>query len=266
MSSTLPIAQTATPAGRLRGKTAIVTGAPRSIGAAVAAALAAEGANVVVHYFNRPEEADHTAVELRSAGGSAITLGGDLSHSGEVKALFEQAAEHFGGVDIVVANAGATSAPSSVAEISDELFERLLNADTRATFNVLRAAARVIRDGGRIINISSSSVRFEPAGFAAYSTSKAGALTTIGILAKELGARGITANSIMAGPIGAGFLDPASEIVKNAADAVDDLAAAAPAGRLGQPDDIAPIALFLASPESGWVNGQTILANNGALV
>ena len=204
---------------------------------------------------------------LRSSGAEAIAIGGDLSDSNDVAALFDQTRTQFGGVDIVVANAGATAPLTPVTEISDELFNSLLNANTRATFYVLRAAARAVRDGGRIINISSSSVRFPATGFAAYATSKSGALTTIGILATELGARGITANSIMAGVIAAGFLDPSGDLVASAPEGmIDALAAAAPSGRMGRPSDIAAIAAFLATPEAGWINGQTILANNGAAV
>ena len=204
---------------------------------------------------------------LRSSGAEALAIGGDLSDSNAVAALFDQTRTQFGGVDIVVANAGATAPLTPVAEISDELFDSLLNADTRATFYVLRAAARAVRDGGRIINISSSSARFPAPGFAAYATSKSGALTTIGILATELGGRGITANSIMAGVIAAGFLDPSGDLVASAPKGmIDALAAAAPSGRMGRPSDIAAIAAFLATPEAGWINGQTILANNGAAV
>ena len=194
--------------GRLNGKTAIVTGARRSIGRAIAVALAGERAQIVVHYRSQRDQADATVEALRSNGTDAIAVGGDLTDSGAVAALFDETHTHFGGVDIVVANAGATTPLTPVADISDKLFDSLLNANTRATFYVLRQAAQAVRDGGRIINISSSSVRFPAAGFAAYATSKSGALTTIGILATELGGREITANSIMAGVIAAGFLDP----------------------------------------------------------
>jgi 3-oxoacyl-[acyl-carrier protein] reductase len=121
-----------------------------------------------------------------------------------------------------------------------------------------------VRDRGRIINISSSSVGLGLPGAAAYATSKSGALTTIAILARELGSRGVTANSVMVGPVGSGFLDPAGEVVASAPHGlIDNLASAAPRGRLGEPSDIAPIVAFLASPDPGWINGQTILANNG---
>ena len=170
-----------------------------------------------------------------------------------------------------MANAGVTAAPTPVAAITDELFESLLNTNTRATFYVLREAARTVRDGGRIINISSSSIQSTPAGYAAYTTSKSGALTTIGILARELGPRGITANSIMAGAIGSGFLDPSGELLSSLPEEtvttfMNTIASETPAGRIGQPSDIAPIAAFLATAEAGWINGQTILANNGATV
>jgi 3-oxoacyl-[acyl-carrier protein] reductase len=253
--------------GTLRSKVAIVTGAPRSIGRAIAESLAAEGARLVVHYRSRREEALATVAALPSGNADAIAVGGDLGDSSAVSALFDQARAQFGGVDIVVANAGATAPLLPVAAISDEVFESLLIANTRATFYVLREAARAVRDGGRIINISSSSVRFPAAGFAAYASSKAAAVTTIGILATELGFRGITANTVMAGPIAAGFLDTDGDLAKGAPSGVmEALAAAAPTGRMGLPSDIGPIVAFLATPEAGWINGQTILANNGAAV
>lgn len=267
MTKDIPFSRGGQTAGRLEGKTAIVTGAPRSIGRAIAEALAAEGARVVVHYRSRRGEADAVVAALEAQGAEAIAVGGDLADSAAVSALFEQTHTRFGGVDIVVANAGATAAPIPLAEISDETFETLLSANTRATFYVLRHAARTVRDGGRIINISSSSIRFSIPGAAAYATSKSGALTTMGILARELGARGITANTIMAGPIASGFLDPSGAVVAGApAGTLEALASAAPMGRLGQPSDIAAIAAFLASSDAGWINGQTILANNGATV
>ncbi len=250
---------------RLHGKVALVTGAPRSIGRAIAQSLADDGASIVVHYRSRRDEADATVSALRERGAEVIALGGDLSDSANVVALFAKTQARFGGVDIVVANAGVTSSLAPVAEISDDTFDRVLSANTRAPFYVLREAARTVRDGGRIINITSSSVRFTPAGFGAYATSKAAANTTIGVLANELGARGITANSIMAGPIAAGFLDPAGDTARGAPEGmIESLAAAAPAGRMGLPSDIGTIAAFLAAPDAGWINGQVILANNGA--
>lgn len=252
---------------RLTGKVAIVTGAPRSIGRAIAQSLADEGAAVAVHYRSRREEAEATVADLQARGAQAVAIGGDLSDSSNVRELFSQTQQAFGGVDIVMANAGATTDPGPVAAITDETFEHLLSANTRATFFVLREAARVIRDGGRIINVSSSSVHFSRAGFGAYATSKTGANTTIRILAAELGNRGITANTVMAGPIAAGFLDPSSAVVQNApAGALEELAASAPTGRLGLPGDIAGVAAFLAGPEAGWVTGQIILTNGGATV
>ena len=260
--------ETDRPRGRLHGKTAIVTGARRSIGRAIAMALAGDGAKLAVHYLSGRDDAEATVAELESDGAEAISFGGDLGDSAAVRRLFEETAARFGGVDIVVANAGVTAVPSPVAAVSDEVFESMLATNTRATFYVLREAARTVREGGRIINISSSSVRGMPPGYAACATSNSGALTTTGILARELGSRGITANSIMAGAIGSGFLDPAGEVLKGLPEEmVRGFMAAVesqtPAGRIGQPSDIAPIAAFLASPQAGWISGQTILANNG---
>ena len=241
-----------------------MTGAPRSIGRAIVESLSDDGASVVVHYRSRRDEAEAAVDALRGRGAEAIAIGGDLGDGANVVALFAETQEALGGIDIVVANAGVTAPPVQVAEISDEAFERVLSANTRATFYVLREAARTVRDGGRIINITSSSVRFGHAGFGAYATSKAAANVTIGVLANELGPRGITANSIMPGPIAAGFLDPSSDAVRNAPEGtMEFMAATAPTGRLGLPSDIGPIAAFLASAEAGWINGQVILANNG---
>ena len=257
----------ARPSGPLNGKVAIVTGAPRSIGRAIAQALTADGASVVVHYRSRRDEAEDTVASLRSRGAHALAVRADLTESSEVSALFAATTAHFGGVDIVVANAGVTAPLTPLADVTTEEFDRLLAVNTRSVFFVLREAARTIRDGGRIINITSSTVKFTPAGFSAYATTKAGANVTVGVLANELGNRGITVNSIMVGPVAAGFLAVDSEVVAGAPTGMmESLAAAAPMRRLGHPSDIAGIAAFLATPAAGWVNGQILLANNGGSI
>jgi 3-oxoacyl-[acyl-carrier protein] reductase len=251
----------------LTGKVAVVTGAPRSIGHGIASQLGELGADVVVHYHSRKEEAERTVQSLTSRGVRAVAVAGDLTDSTKVRSVFNQAVAAFGGIDIVVANAGATTALTPVADITDDQFDLMLSVNTRAVFYVLREATRRVRDGGRIINITSSSAKFTPAGFAAYAASKAGANVVVKVLATELGARGITANSVMSGPVEAGFLDPSSEVVAAApVGMLDSIAAAAPAGRLGRPEDIASVVAFLATPAAGWVNGQIILVNNGAAI
>ncbi|UAK31286.1 SDR family oxidoreductase [Nocardia asteroides] len=248
----------------LAGKVALVTGAPRSIGRAIAGALASDGAHIVLHYRTREREAHDAAQAIRQKGVDVVAFSGDLRSSSNVTELFDAAEEHFGRIDIVVANAGATSQLQPVAEISDAEFDRMLDINTRAVFYVLREAARRIADGGRIINIGSSSVDSAGAGFGAYATSKNGPTATIRTLAKELAARGITANTILAGAVNDGFLAVDSEVLSP--ELMNHVAASAPAGRLGAPDDIGAVARFLAQPEAAWMNGQSVTVNGGSWI
>jgi 3-oxoacyl-[acyl-carrier protein] reductase len=250
---------------RLEGKTALVTGAPRGLGLGIAQAMAEQGANVAVHFHNRVDEATAAVEDLRARGVDAEAFCGDLSDSSAVGSLFGEVIRRFGGIDIVVANAGASSSHAMVANISDDEFARLSRVNVNATFFVLREAARTIRDGGRIINVSSSSVRNPQSGFGAYATTKAAALATVRVLAQELGARSVTANSLVAGPVAAGFLDPSSPAVQHMGTSMlETLAKAAPAGRLGTPEDIGAVAAFLSGDDAVWVTGQDIVVNGGS--
>ncbi|MFE2182386.1 SDR family oxidoreductase [Streptomyces sp. NPDC059455] len=249
---------------RLARRTALVTGAPRSIGRAIAEALAEEGANIVLHYRSRETEAHEAAEAIRKLGVDVLPLSADLTRSSSVRELFDLAIAYFGGLDIVVANAGVASRLQPVAEISDAEFDRVLAVNTRAVFYVLREAARRLSDGGRIINISSSSTQSAGAGFGAYATSKNGANATIRTLAKELSSRGITANSIHSGAVGDGFLAVDGGVL--GPEMTQYVAASAPAGRLGEPSDIAPVARFLALPEAEWINGQALVVNGGSWI
>ena len=251
----------------LEGKSALVTGAPRSIGRAIAERLAERGAAVAVHYHNREDEADATVKALEEGGARSVGIHADLTDVREIEGLFDEAGRALGGLDIVVANAGVTSAPTLVAEVDEEEFDRVLAVNTRSVFFVLREAARRVRDDGRIINVSSSTTWNPQAGYAVYATSKSGPNSTVRVLAQELGPRGITANSVVVGPVADGFLAADSAVVVNAPEgALDRLAATNPAGRLGTPEDAAGVAAFLATPEAGWVNGQLILVNGGGSI
>lgn len=248
----------------LTGKSAIITGAARSIGREAALALARDGASITVHYLDRKEEAEDTVAAIRALGAAAIAVAGDLTDPATVQDLFERTTGEFGGVDIVVANAAATTPMIPVAEITDEVYRSLVEVNTMATFYVLREAARTVRDGGRVINISSSSIHFRPAGFATYASTKAAALITAGVLAVELGPRGITANSLLVGPVNSGFMGPTAPGVLAAPPGMMDyVISASPMGRMGEPTEIASVVAFLASPAAGWINGQQILVNNG---
>ena len=248
------------PVRPLAGKAALVTGASGGIGQAIAKRLADDGAAVVVHYNSRQGAADALAAGLTAAGGRAAAAPADLSRSDAVSNLFEFAAQQFGGTDIVVANAGVSSPQVPLADVTDEAFEHVLAGNTRETFLVLREAARRVRDGGRIIVMGSSTTAHPAAGFGAYAASKASALMLTPILAAELGGRGITVNTISAGPTDAGLLDSFPADVKAA------LAKASPFGRLGTAGDCADVVAFLAGDGARWLSGQVLVANGAASV
>lgn len=244
----------------LAGKVALVTGASGGIGQGIARRLAADGAAVLVHYNTRSVPAEALAAELGASGQSAIAAGVDLTRSDEVANLFALTADRLGGIDIVVANAGVASPRMPIAEVPDEAVERTLAGNARATFLVLREAARRTRNGGRIVIIGSSTTMHPAVGFSAYAASKAPSLVLTPILAAELAPRGITVNAVAAGPTDAGFLDHWP------AEAKTTLAAASPFGRLGTARDTADVVAFLVSEDARWLSGQVLVANGAASV
>lgn len=238
---------------------AIVTGSSRGIGAAVAERLTAEGLAVVVNYAGRAEPADELVRKIQANGGTAMACRADVSVAGEVTAMFEAAKAAFGGVDVLVNNAGIMNL-APLAESSDDLVDRHLSINLKGTINTLREAARCLRNGGRIVNFSSSVVGLYQPTYGVYAATKAGVEALTHILAKELGPRGITVNAVAPGPTATAlFLDGKPP------ELVDRIAKAAPLGRLGQPDDIAAVVAFLVGPDGGWVNGQVLRANGGAI-
>ncbi len=244
----------------LAGKAALVTGASGGIGRGIAQRLSVDGASVLIHYNSRPDPAEKLVAELEAAGGRAVAAQADLTRSDAVTKLFAEASETFGPINIVVANAGVSAPRQPIAEVTDETYERALGANAKATFFVLREAARRIADGGRIIVIGSSTSIYLPAGFAAYAGTKAPTLVLPRILAAELAPRGVTVNLLVSGAVDAGFLDDWSEEDKA------KLAAASPFNRLGTPQDIADVAAFLASEDARWLSGQTLVANGAATI
>lgn len=244
----------------LAAKVALVTGASGGIGQAIARRLANDGAAVVVHYNIRREPADALVAELNTAGSRALATLADLSYADTVASLFAFAEQNFDGIDIVVANAGVSSPRMPLVEVTDEVFERVLTGNTRATFLVLREAARRVQDGGRIIVIGSSTTAHPAAGFGAYAASKASALMLTPILAAELAGCGFTVNMVSAGPNGTGLLDDFPLGTKAA------LAKAGPFGRLGTAEDCTDVVAFLASDDARWLTGQVLIANGGASV
>lgn len=240
-------------------KVAIVTGASRGIGAAVARRLARDGFTVLVNYAGAAAEAEAVVDEIGKAGGHAIAAQADVSDSAAVARMFDAAEAAYGGVDVVVNNAGIMKL-ATVAESDDALFDSQIAVNLKGTFNTLREAARRLRDGGRIINFSSSVVGLYQPTYAVYAATKAGVEAMTHVLTKELRGRNITVNSVAPGPTATRlFLDGKPQ------DVIDRLSKLAPLERLGQPEDIAAAVAFLAGPDGAWINGQTLRANGGII-
>ncbi|MBU8976015.1 MULTISPECIES: SDR family oxidoreductase [unclassified Lysobacter] len=238
-------------------RTALVTGASRGIGAAIARRLAADGFTVVVNYAGASADADALVAEIEQAGGRAVAAQADVSDAAAVARLFDNAQAAFGGVDVLVNNAGIMRL-ATLAESDDALFDSQVAINLKGTFNTLREAARRLRDGGRIVNLSSSVVGLTPPTYAVYAATKAAVETMTQILSKELRGRNITVNAVAPGPTATRlFLDGKPQ------DVIERLAKQAPLERLGQPEDIAATVAFLAGPDGGWINGQVLRANGG---
>ena len=240
-------------------RSAIVTGSSKGIGAAVAERLARDGFAVVINYASGAEAAQALAARITAAGGRAVAVQADVSDPAAVATLFDHATEAFGGVDVLVNNAGIMKL-KPLAESDDALFDRHVAINLKGTFNGLREAARRLRDNGRIVSFSSSVVGLYQPTYAIYAATKAGVEAMSHILAKELGKRGIRVNVVAPGPISTElFLGDKSE------DQVAQVTKMIPLGRLGEPEDIARVVAFLVGPDGGWVNGQVLRANGGVI-
>jgi 3-oxoacyl-[acyl-carrier protein] reductase len=238
-------------------KVAIVTGASRGIGAAVAQRLSADGFAVAVNYASNAAEADAVVARLRQDGGTALAVQADVARAADVRRLFDTVEAALGKVDVLVNNAGILKT-IPLADTSDELFERTFAINVQGTFNTLREAATRLNNGGRIVNFSSTTPALNLPGYAVYNGTKAAVEAFTRVLAKELRGRNITVNAVAPGPIATElFLAGKSE------EQIQNFAKMPPLERLGQPDDIARVVSFLAGPDGGWVNGQTLRANGG---
>jgi 3-oxoacyl-[acyl-carrier protein] reductase len=247
---------------RLQGKTALVTGASKGIGAGIARELAAAGAAVVVNYATDRAGAEAVVEAITAASGHAIAMQANVAHAAQVASLFEQARTALGPIDIVVNNAGVYQA-MPIVELTEEEFQRELNVNLLGPLLVIHHAVKHFGpEGGSIVNIGSGASRSYPPGYAIYSASKAGLDAVTAVLAKELAPRKIRVNSVNPGAT-------LSEGTKTAglygvrSDMERQLVAATPLGRIGTPEDIAKVVAFLASEDSGWLTGEVIYASGG---
>ena len=238
-------------------RVALVTGASRGIGAAVAKRLAADGFAVAVNYAGNEAAANATVAAIETEGGRAIAVRADVANVHDVKAMFATIEEKLGRVDILVNNAGILPYVT-IAETTDEQFGRTMAINVTGTFNTMREAATRMNDGGRIVNFSTSVLHMAPPTYGVYVATKGAVEALTRVFAKELRGRGITCNAVAPGPVATElFLNGKSE------ELIQQIAKSAPLERLGQPEDIAGVVSFLAGPDGGWVNGQILRANGG---
>jgi 3-oxoacyl-[acyl-carrier protein] reductase len=238
---------------------AIVTGASRGIGAAIAQRLGRDGFAVIVNYAGNADAAATVVHAIEAAGGQASAVQADVAVPAQAKKLFDEAGRLYGRVDALVNNAGIMpSNMPALADTDDATFDRLIAVNLKGSFNTLREAATRLETGGRIVNFSTSLVGTALPGYSAYTATKAGIEIMTTILAKELRGRSITVNAVAPGPT-------ATELFLNGKtpELVERLAKMNPLERLGTPEDIAGAVSFLLGPDGGWINGQTLRANGG---
>ncbi|TDU66113.1 3-oxoacyl-[acyl-carrier protein] reductase [Prosthecobacter fusiformis] len=243
---------------KLSGKVAVVTGASKGIGASIARHLAAEGAAVVVNYASSKTGADKVVAEIESAGGKAVAVQGDVAKKADIERLFAETQAAFGTLDILVNNAGIYEG-EALGQITEANFHRQFNLNVLGLILTTQEALKYFGpEGGSIVNTSSIVSTLSPAGTAVYNATKAAVDNLSRTFAKELGAKKIRINSVNPGPIetegthSAGMVEP-----------FQAFAAVTPLGRIGQPDDIAPAVVFLASPDSRWITGETLYVTGG---
>ena len=238
-------------------RVALVTGASRGIGAAVAQRLAADGFAVAVNYAGNEAAANATVAAIEAAGGRALAVRADVASAADVKAMFATIETTLGPVDVLVNNAGILPYVT-IAATSDEVFARTMAVNVTGTFNTMREAATRLAEGGRIVNFSTSVLHMAPPTYGVYVASKGAVEALTRVFAKELRGRRITCNAVAPGPVATElFLNGKSD------ELVEQIAQQAPLQRLGEPDDIAGVVAFLAGPDGGWVNGQVLRANGG---
>jgi 3-oxoacyl-[acyl-carrier protein] reductase len=244
---------------KLTGKVAVVTGASKGIGAAIAKALAAEGASVVVNYASSKAGADAVVTAITAAGGQAVSVVGDVSKPAEAHGIVDAAIRNYGRLDILVNNSGVYEfAP--IEAVTEDHFHRMFNINVLGLLLTTQAAVKHLGEGGSIINIGSIASRITPPQSAVYTGTKGAVDAITGVLSRELGPKGIRVNALNPGMVetegvhAGGFLGTDFE---------KGTVAQTPLGRIGQPGDIASIAVFLASDDSRWLTGEQLLAGGG---
>jgi 3-oxoacyl-[acyl-carrier protein] reductase len=240
-------------------KVALVTGASRGIGLAVAERLARDGFTLVINYSESAAPAEALVRKIERGGGRALAAKADIGDAGSVRRMFDAAEAAFGGIDVLVNNAGVMTL-ASIADTDDASVDRHIAVNLKGTFNTLREAAKRLRSGGRIINFSTSVVGMLMPTYGIYVATKAAVEALTSVLAKELRGRNITVNAVAPGPTATDlFLKGKPQEV------VDRMAKMAPLERLGQPSDVADVIAFLAGPDARWINGQVLRVNGGII-
>jgi len=238
-------------------RVALVTGSSRGIGAAIARRLAADGFAVAVNYASKAAEADAVVASIEAAGGRAMAIRADVADSAAVRHMFDAVEATLGRVDVLVNNAGVLPYVT-IAETSDETFQRTFAINVQGTFNTMREAATRLNAGGRIVNFSTSVVGLALPTYGVYVGTKAAVEAMTRVFSKELRGRQVSCNVVAPGPV-------ATELFFNGKtdEQIQHLAKMPPLERLGQPDDIAGVVAFLAGPDGAWINGQVLRANGG---
>jgi 3-oxoacyl-[acyl-carrier protein] reductase len=245
---------------KLTGKVALVTGASKGIGAGIARALAAEGAAVVVNYASSQEGAEAVVADIVGAGGKAAAVQGNVARSEDVGRIFSETKSAFGAVDILVNNAGVYRF-TTIEEVTEDEYHRQFDINVLGLLLATKAAAAQFGpEGGSVINISSVVSRLTPPGACIYAATKGAVDAITHVLAKELGPRGVRVNAINPGGVVTEGTHSAGII---GSDFEKQMVQQTPLGRIGKPDDIAPVAVFLASDDSRWMTGETLVVSGG---
>jgi 3-oxoacyl-[acyl-carrier protein] reductase len=243
----------------LEGKAALVTGGSRGIGRAIVKRLAADGASVVFSYLSRHDAARSLVAEVTGDGGQAYAVQADQGSLADLRRLTAEVQQRCGGLDIVVINA-ASGVGQLIEEVTEESYDAYMAVHAKGPFFLLQYAGRTLRDGGRIISISSLNTRLHPPGGALYTAAKGALEHATTVAAIEFGGRGITANIVSPGATETELLRAA-----NPGETFEDEVAQTALKRLGQPEDIARVVAFLAGPDSGWISGQKLAADGGMM-